>query len=243
MSRQILGWKEVKCMDWASINLAELNTVTIIVRIFLAILIGGLIGLERGIKNKAAGFRTYLLVCVGAAMVMMTSQFVFDQYGNGDPTRMGAQVISGIGFLGAGTILGTRRSQITGLTTAAGLWTSACIGLAVGIGFYDGAIIGGVTVLLILTMLEGVKGKIQSNTKQIECYIIFESISSFNKLLKNDTHLNWTITNIQAEEFSTHSNHYVYNISFELNEPRYPSDAIKELMSFEGVLFAKEIVP
>lgn len=231
-------------MDWwESIDLAQLNTVTIIVRVLLAISIGGLIGLERGIKNKAAGFRTYILVCLGSAMVMMTSQFVFDQYGNSDPTRMGAQVISGIGFLGAGTILVTRRSQITGLTTAAGLWTSACIGLAVGIGFYDGAIIGGVTVLIILTMLEGVKGKIQSNTKQIECYIIFESITAFNQLLKADTLLNWSITNIQAEEFGTYSNHFVYNISFEMNQPRHPSDVIKELMTFEGVLFAKEIVP
>lgn len=233
----------MELLDWSTIDLYELNIVTIIVRIFLAIMIGGLIGLERGIKNKSAGFRTYMLVCVGAAMVMMTNQFIYDHYGSGDPTRMGAQVISGIGFLGAGTILITHRSQIKGLTTAAGLWTSACIGLAVGIGFYDGAITGGISVLIILTMLEGVKSMIQSNSKLFECYIIFESITSFNELLKSGKNLGWKIMSIQAEEFSTHSNHYAYTISFELNETRNTEEVIEEIMKLEGILFAKEILP
>lgn len=102
-------------------DLYELNTITILVRILLAVLIGGLIGMERGMKNHTAGLRTYILVCLGSTMVMMTNQYVTENIGGGDPTRLGAQVISGIGFLGAGTILVTNRNRVKGLTTAVGL--------------------------------------------------------------------------------------------------------------------------
>ena len=116
-------------------GLREVTPIAILVRILAAVVIGGLIGLERGMKNRPAGLRTYMLVCVGACVVMLTNQYIFQTFSTGDPTRMAAQVISGIGFLGAGTIIVTRRSQIKGLTTAAGLWASAGVGLALGIGF------------------------------------------------------------------------------------------------------------
>lgn len=230
-------------MEWPTVDLYELSFTTVIIRTLLAIIIGGVVGLERGMKNKAAGFRTYILVCVGSASVMMTNQFIFEHFGTGDPTRMGAQVISGIGFLGAGTILTTHRSQVRGLTTAAGLWTSACIGLAAGIGFYLGAITGGITVLLILTLLERVKGMIQNRSLVFECYIIFDSIESFNQLLKDSLTNDMQILNIHAEASGTHPGHYVYNISFELSELRISEDVVNELMNREGILFAKEIAP
>ena len=102
-------------------NLQELSIVTITCRIILSVIVGGILGLERGTKSQAAGFRTYILVCLGATMIMMTNQYVSDVYKLGDPTRMGAQVVSGIGFLGAGTILVTDRNRVRGLTTAAGI--------------------------------------------------------------------------------------------------------------------------
>ena len=105
--------------------LRDLNIASISLRIILSILLGGILGLERGIKNRPAGLRTYILVCLGSALVMMTNQYVCITYQTGDPVRLGAQVISGIGFLGAGTIVLTGRNKITGITTAAGLWTAA----------------------------------------------------------------------------------------------------------------------
>src|SRR5690554_4598709 len=101
---------------------------------------GGILGLDREFKNRPAGLRTFMLVCIASTLVMITNQYVLEVYShlNIDPTRMGAQVISGIGFLGVGTIIVTRRNHVKGLTTAAGLWASACIGLAIGIGFYSG---------------------------------------------------------------------------------------------------------
>ena len=101
--------------------LREVTYLAVVLRIFTAVLFGGAIGLERGMKNRPAGLRTYMLVCVGSCLIMLTNQYLFQVSGAGDPMRLGAQVVSGIGFLGAGTIMVTKRNQIKGLTTAAGL--------------------------------------------------------------------------------------------------------------------------
>ena len=103
--------------------LREINLASVCLRIVLSLIIGGILGLERGRKNRPAGFRTYILVCLGSTLVMMTNQYVYQVFGTSDPTRMGAQVVSGISFLGAGTIIVTGRQQIKGITTAAGMWT------------------------------------------------------------------------------------------------------------------------
>lgn len=109
--------------------LKELNILSVIVRILLAIICGGVIGIERRRAHQSAGMRTYMLVCMGAAIVMATGQYMYDTFKTGDPSRLGAQVISGIGFLGAGSIITSGKTKVRGLTTAAGLWVSACIGL------------------------------------------------------------------------------------------------------------------
>ncbi len=140
-------------------------------RILMAIVLGGMIGMERGLKNRPAGLRTYMLVCLGACIVMLTNQYVYEAFGVGDPVRMGAQVVSGIGFLGAGTIIVTARNQIKGLTTAAGLWASACVGLALGIGLYAVSIMGSVAIFVILTLLHELDFHMRRSTKQVEVYV------------------------------------------------------------------------
>ena len=122
-------------------------------RLLLAGILGGVIGYERESIDRPAGFRTHILVCVGAALVMVTSEFIFQKYKgtvNIDPARLGAQVISGIGFLGAGTII-REGFNAKGLTTAASLWAVSCVGIAAGIGFYEGAVAA--TILIYLTLL------------------------------------------------------------------------------------------
>ncbi len=128
-------------------------------RLILAMIVGGLIGFEREIGNRPAGFRTHTLVCVGSTLVMLTSQFIFEEYSgivNLDPARLGAQVISGIGFLGAGTIL-KLGPRVRGLTTAASLWVVACLGLAIGAGYYWGAITATILVYITLILLKKVE--------------------------------------------------------------------------------------
>ena len=139
----------VKLLKWNW--LSDISFGSIIIRLFLAFICGGILGFDREKKHQAAGFRTYILVCLGACVAMMTNQFIFESTGSGDSARLGAQVISGIGFLGAGTIIVTSRNQIKGLTTAAGLWACACLGLSIGIGFYTLSIIGEILLITIIT--------------------------------------------------------------------------------------------
>lgn len=131
--------------------LQEFNMYSAMVRILLAALLGGLIGSERGRHGRAAGLRTHILVCVGSAMTSLTGLFAVQALGTGgDPFRIAAQVVSGIGFLGVGMILVRNRTVVTGLTTAAGLWATATIGIAVGYGFYIGAIVA--TLLCVVAV-------------------------------------------------------------------------------------------
>ena len=132
-------------------ELREVTYLAVILRIVVAVIFGGIIGLERGMKNRPAGLRTYMLVCVGACLVMLTNQYLFQVTQTGDPMRLGAQVVSGIGFLGAGTIVVTKHNQIKGLTTAAGLWSAAGVGLALGVGFYEAAVAAGFAVFFVKT--------------------------------------------------------------------------------------------
>lgn len=166
--------------------LYELNVYSICVRIFLAILLGGIIGLERGATRHAAGFRTHILVCMGAALAMLTNQFIYDTFSTlVDPARMGAQVITGVGFLGVGTILVTANKKIKGLTTAAGLWASACLGLAAGIGFYDGAIIGGIAVFISLAILPKLENVVYLRSGFMSIYVEVTDFESFKIFMES----------------------------------------------------------
>lgn len=129
-----------------------LSIEEILFRLILSVILSGIIGVERESIKRPAGLRTHILVCVGSTLVMLTSIYIFESFKNNttlQPDRLGAQVISGIGFLGAGTII-RQGDTVRGLTTAASLWAVACVGLAIGAGFYLGAIL---TVLLVLITL------------------------------------------------------------------------------------------
>lgn len=175
----------------------EINFYSCIVRTIFAIIIGGILGWERGLRNRPAGFRTHMLVCLGAAIVMMTNQYVYQTLNIGDPVRMGAQVISGIGFLGAGTIIITGRNQIKGLTTAAGLWTATCIGLAIGIGFYEGAIIGAVASVCIVALLHRLDIMLKSNSLIIHIYVELMPEFSVGSFLEFSREIGLVISDIQ----------------------------------------------
>ena len=147
-----------------------INDVEVVLRLLLAMLLSGLVGMEREAKGRAAGFRTHILVGVGSALMMLTGVYMVAHYKGQmdvDPTRLAAQVVSGIGFLGAGTIIQFRDS-VRGLTTAASVWAAAGIGLAVGSGFYVGAVATTGIVLLVLYVLRGFEEKLRSShTKHI----------------------------------------------------------------------------
>lgn len=153
-----------------------------VLRSLAAVVIGGLIGSERARHGRAAGMRTHILVCLGACMTSMTSVFVSDIMGNnGDVFRIPAQVVSGIGFLGAGMIILKSNNMITGLTTAAGVWTTATIGVALGYGYYVGA--AAVTVLFLSTIV--LFARFERKRKSAEViYIEIDNAYKVNEVLK-----------------------------------------------------------
>jgi putative Mg2+ transporter-C (MgtC) family protein len=153
-----------------------LSLEQIALRILLAFVLSGIIGMERESGNRPAGLRTHILVCLGSTLVMLVSFYLFEQYSGQtslDPARLGAQVISGIGFLGAGTIL-KEGATIRGLTTAAALWAVACIGLAIGVGFFSGAVMVTAVVVITLTMVNRLERKIFNTKNTIEITIKVE---------------------------------------------------------------------
>ncbi|RKI85905.1 MgtC/SapB family protein [bacterium 0.1xD8-71] len=131
-------------------NFSEWTVQNLIIRVVASMLLGGIIGLDRGMKHRGAGTKTMTVVCLGATLVMLTEQYIQVNFpGLANMNRLAAQVISGVGFLGVGTII-ISNHRVRGLTTAATLWASATIGLAVGIGFVEGGIL--ITLMMLLSL-------------------------------------------------------------------------------------------
>ena len=222
--------------------LREVTLIAVIVRIFAAVLIGGIVGLERGLKNRPAGLRTYMVVCLGACLVMLTNQYVCQVFGTGDPVRMGAQVVSGIGFLGAGTIIVTRRSQIKGLTTAAGLWTSAGVGLALGIGFYEAAITGAVAVFVVMTLLQKMDNRMHRSAKLLEVYIELSKDCSLGDFLRQVRSMDIEIRDIQSENaMEVESGVRAYLATLKLQKRQHHLAVIETVGTIPGVLYLEEL--
>ena len=158
-----------------------MDSFLVATRLILAALLGAVIGVEREIKNRAAGFRTHIIVSVGACLIMLIGIDAIGDISSDrarDAARIAGQVVSGIGFLGAGTIL-QKKNAVSGLTTAATLWLSAAIGLAVGIGYYEGAIIATVICIVTLISLKGISDLINKRTTR--SYIMVFDTSNFNQ--------------------------------------------------------------
>ena len=181
---------------WMQLDyLRDLNTASVLLRLLLALVMGGLIGVDRGFRHRPAGPRTYTIVCVGAALTMILSQYEYvmlttdwapmaERVGlKTDVSRFGAQVINGIGFLGAGTVIATNQQKVKGLTTASGLWASACLGLVVGASFYECAIIAFVLILLTMWLLRPLEDYITERSRNMNIYVEFRSMSDMADII------------------------------------------------------------
>ncbi|HKM05039.1 MAG TPA: MgtC/SapB family protein [Lachnospiraceae bacterium] len=151
--------------------LEDFNMVSVVIRLVLATFLGALIGMERASKRRPAGLRTFALVCLGSCLAMVTNQYLINYYGTGDPSRLAAQVISGIGFLGIGTIVVTGKNYVRGLTTAATLWATATLGIAVGSGFIFGALVAFILIVIIIHLLTVVSKHQEHYNRLIGLYI------------------------------------------------------------------------
>ena len=165
--------------------LRDITMFNVALRMTLAVICGGIIGAEREFKRRPAGFRTHILICVGACMTTLTSQYMALVLGYfTDLARLGAQVIAGVGFIGAGTIIVTKRQRVKGLTTAAGLWCSAIIGLALGGGFYEGALLTTVLIMLAELVFSKWEYKLLNSAPEVNLYIEYRGKGTLEQVLK-----------------------------------------------------------
>jgi putative Mg2+ transporter-C (MgtC) family protein len=172
-----------------------MNIWSVMLRLLLAMVFGGMIGLDRGRKRRAAGMRTYMLVCMGATLTVLLSLYEYTMVTGPwaelaaeigirtDVSRFGAQVINGIGFLAAGTIIVTGRQEVKGMTTAAALWASACMGLAIGAGFYECVALAFLLIFLSIRLLPMVENYMVENAKNMNIYVEFQSLDDVGAII------------------------------------------------------------
>lgn len=229
-------------MNWFE-TINEFNIISVVVRVFLAMFLGGCIGLEREKSKRPAGFRTHILVCVGSCMTALIGLYVMYELGAAsDPLRVAAQVISGIGFLGVGTILVKEHDHITGLTTAAGLWTTAAIGIACGYGFYIGALLGTLVVAITSAILFKLEGRGRKKNQKVTLYIEIKGTEFLNE------YIDWIGKEYKARSINVVAPRSAMSgsVGMEAVLPVFGNDDMKtileEIRAKESVLFALESV-
>ncbi|MDD4796912.1 MAG: MgtC/SapB family protein [Eubacteriales bacterium] len=222
--------------------LHEFNLASVTLRMVLSMVMGGALGLERGMKRRPAGLRTYMLVCMGASLVMLTSQYIVRLYGSGDPLRMGAQVISGIGFLGAGTIMVTGRTQVKGLTTAASLWAAACMGIAIGIGFLWGAMVGFLFMFLAQTLFHRFEMLLYRYSPVIDLRAELDDVGNVGALITLARNQGLQVSELEISKSNIKTApSVVIQFTVKMDQRRAHADVISALGTSEGVLFIEEV--
>ena len=216
--------------------------MSVFVRLMLSMTLGGVLGVEREQKRRPAGFRTYVIVCLGSTLVMMTNQYAHLYMGAPDPTRIAAQVVSGIGFLGAGTILVTKNNQVRGLTTAAGLWAAAALGLAIGCGFYSGAIMSFLAILISIKVLHTVDHLIYRKSPVVSLYAELDNIKSVSFFLSYAREHGMALGDLEITKQKQMSGGGVCIRGTIRMEQRKPHDVIiQEFGQLPGVSYVEEL--
>jgi len=216
---------------------------TFILRFVVAILVGTMIGIDRERKNRGAGVKTHVLVCLGSALAMMTSQYVAVNfpYVKNDMTRIGAQVISGVGFLGVGTIMVTGKNQVRGLTTAAGLWACASVGLAIGIGFVEGGIIATLMIMFTLKVLNYVDRTIYNHARYFDLYIEFSGNEGLICFRKDLAGLGVKCHNFIPSKKAIRENVYTATVTIELPDIKGREEMLEKIESFEYIQYMEKL--
>lgn len=224
-------------------GLRDLTVLSVSVRMILAVVCGGIIGIEREFKRRPAGFRTHILICLGAAMTTLTSQYLYLYMGlYTDMARLGAQVVAGIGFIGAGTIIVTRRQRVKGLTTAAGLWASAIIGLSLGGGFYEGGIFATCLILLAELLFSRLEYRILESSPEVNLYVEYTDKTCLDDLLRLYREWGLKIMNMgimRAERNETHNACALFTLR--LTKDCNEEQLLEHVRSTRGVVDIREL--
>ena len=213
-----------------------------VARMLLAVICGGIIGIERERKRRPAGFRTHILICLGASLTMLTSQYVYLELKLfTDLARLGAQVIAGIGFIGAGTIIVTKRRQVKGLTTAAGLWTSAIVGLAIGAGYFEAALIATALMIVVELVLSRLEYFIMSTAKGINLYIEYKEADTLVRMTEYLRDHKVGVTDLQITKSGAATKNPCAIFSLELPHKLTHDKLMTALAGIDGVVSVEEL--
>lgn len=223
--------------------LEEFNMVSITIRLVLAVFLGGIIGMERATKRSAAGLRTFALVSLGSSLAMITNQYLLIHSGiTGDPSRMAAQVISGIGFLGVGTIIVTGRNHVKGLTTAATLWTTATMGIAIGSGFIYGALVTFILIMVSVRLLLFLSKRQEDYNRIITMFIEIDKEKGFDGLMNYLSENDYPLLFIEKKkQKALLDKDFVVIAEFDLKKRKSHQEILEEVRHIEGVHYVEEI--
>lgn len=225
------------CLDF----LRGMDLLSVTVRVLLALVCGGMIGIERSEKRRPAGFRTHILICLGAAMTTATSQYVYVVLGlYSDVARLGAQVIAGISFIGAGAIIMTKWRRVRGLTTAAGLWVAAIVGLCCGAGFYEGAVYGTALVLVAEVFFSKLEYRLLRDNREVTVYAEYASPSCLEEMVSRCHILGAKIVDVEITKKSGEEGNSCAVLSLRSRQGASREDILREFASIEGVISVME---
>ena len=224
-------------------GLRDVTIWSVALRMTLAVVCGGIIGIEREYKRRPAGFRTHILICLGAAMTTLTSQYLYLVLGQyTDMARLGAQVVAGIGFIGAGTIIVTRRQRVKGLTTAAGLWAAAIIGLALGGGFYEGGLFATLLILIAELFFSRVEYRMLKNAPEVNLYVEYNDNRTMDVLLQEFREHGLKILNMGIIHSKSNEEHNACAIfTLRLHKGLDVEHLKQEILATVGVVSVREL--
>ena len=224
-------------------GLRDVTIASVALRMVLAVVCGGIIGIEREYKRRPAGFRTHILICLGAAMTTLTSQYLYLVLGQyTDMARLGAQVVAGIGFIGAGTIIVTRRQRVKGLTTAAGLWAAAIIGLALGGGFYEGGLFATLLILIAELFFSRVEYRMLQNAPEVNLYVEYSDNKTMDTLLQEFREHGLKILNMGIIHSKSNEEHNACAIfTLRLHKGLDVEHLKQEILATAGVVSVREL--
>ncbi len=228
------------CFDF----IREMNMVAITARLVLAVLCGGVIGLEREVRRRSAGFRTHILICMGSAITILTNLYLYQVMNlYTDISRMGAQVIAGVSFVGAGTIIVTRSSRVKGLTTAAGLWTASIIGLACGAGYAECAIFATLMVMFAELVLIRIEYRFVKRSREINLYVEYSLPSTVQRLVRVLRTEKIPMNDMEVNRMAEADGSYRYSaiLTILLTRQDMEQKIIKEFEQTEGVLAVEKL--
>ena len=224
-------------------GLRDVTLASMSVRMILAVICGGCIGLEREFKRRTAGFRTHILICLGASMTTLISQFLclnLNYYT--DMARLGAQVVAGIGFIGAGAIITTPRQRVKGLTTAAGLWASAIVGLCMGAGFYEGGIIATVLILIAELFLSKLEYRFLQAAPEVNLYLEYSNKDCLDQILAYFREKELKVVHLEITRSKETEKHHASAIfPVQLNRIMTATQLVSHLAMMEGVFLIEEL--